>query len=200
MNMKSNRTSHHHGNLREALIDAGVALLAEGGPTALTLRQCAIRAGVSHAAPAHHFDGLAGLRDAIAARGYEIFTAEMLCHADAGRQTPRDRLKGICRGYFAFACTHPSLFDLMFGYDTREIVERGQQEQSSAAYRVLADTCAPFVPDGTDPAVIEAQVWSLIHGFTTLHLSGRFRSADPAHDDMLLQVMTVLDRIGREPT
>ena len=53
---------HHHGNLRPALIKAGIALLEEGGIDALSLRKCAARAGVTHAAPAHHFDGLAGLK------------------------------------------------------------------------------------------------------------------------------------------
>ncbi len=63
---------HHHGNLREALIVAGIEILKEGGLPALTLRACAARAGVSHAAPAHHFDGLPGLVTAIAANSGQI--------------------------------------------------------------------------------------------------------------------------------
>ena len=77
---KAKETSrpHHHGDLRRALIDAGLALLTEGGTSALTLRGCAARAGVSHAAPAHHFDGLDGLRVAIAEEGFDRFRRRML--------------------------------------------------------------------------------------------------------------------------
>ena len=67
MRNQPQKKQHHHGNLREALITAGVGLLNEGGLSALTLRKCAARAGVSHAAPAYHFKGLNGLLTAIAA-------------------------------------------------------------------------------------------------------------------------------------
>ena len=72
--MSKQKRPHHHGNLREALIIAGLELMEEGGPDALTLRKCAKRAGVSHAAPAHHFNGLTGLKAAIVARGHRLFS------------------------------------------------------------------------------------------------------------------------------
>ena len=68
---------HHHGNLRSALIDSGLALLANEGLAGLTLRRAAAAAGVSHAAPAHHFDGLPGLLTAIAARAFQLFADQM---------------------------------------------------------------------------------------------------------------------------
>ena len=67
----------HHGNLKESLVLAGMQLLEDEGLEALTLRRCAVLAGVSHAAPAHHFDGLKGLKTAIATRGYAIFEQMM---------------------------------------------------------------------------------------------------------------------------
>ena len=73
---------HHHGNLRNALIEAGIDLLKEGGLPNLTLRKCAALAGVSHAAPAHHFDGLDGLRQAIASEGFSRFRQAMLDASD----------------------------------------------------------------------------------------------------------------------
>jgi DNA-binding transcriptional regulator YbjK len=61
MTESADKKKPHHGNLRAALVSAGIELLEEGGLEALTLRKCAARAGVSHAAPAHHFEGLQGL-------------------------------------------------------------------------------------------------------------------------------------------
>jgi len=162
------------GDLRESLINAGLTLLARDGTSGLTLRKCAALAGVSHAAPAHHFDGLPGLLDAIAARGFEMFADVMEAKAAAAPQEPRARLEAICLGYFDFARDNPALYDLMF----RQIWSlAGASEElgrsGARAYTVLADTCAPFVLRGQEPGVVETQVWSLIHGYATLVLVGK---------------------------
>ncbi|MHA6298708.1 TetR/AcrR family transcriptional regulator [Devosia sp. CAU 1758] len=166
--------SHAHGDLREGLINAGLTLLAREGTAGMTLRKCAALAGVSHAAPAHHFQGLPGLLDAIAARGYTKFADAMEAQAAAGPNEPRARLEAICLAYFDFARTNPALYDLMF----RQIwALAGSGEElrlaGSRAYAVLAEACAPFVPEGEEPGIIETQVWSLIHGYATLVLVGK---------------------------
>jgi AcrR family transcriptional regulator len=201
MSETSPRHPHHHGNLRAALIEAGIELLSEGGREALTLRGCAARAGVSHAAPAHHFAGLGGLKSAIAAEGYRRFRDCMLEGAEAAGPTPRDRLKGICRGYLAFARENRALFDLIFGFDVADGRKGPALEEGASAYAVLREACAPFVAEGQDPAVVEAQVWSLIHGYTTLHLSRRLSPDRPQAEtpDRLDEVMALLDRIGTTP-
>ena len=201
MSQAKTRQSHHHGNLRAALIEAGIELLSEGGRDALTLRGCAARAGVSHAAPAHHFDGLSGLKAAIAAEGFRRFRASMLRAADAAEPTPRGRLQGICRGYLEFAREQPALFDLIFGFDATNSSKGPPLEEGASAYALLRDACAPFVADGQDPAVIEAQVWSLIHRYTTLHHSNRLWPDRPsaAAPDRFEEVMALLDRIGAAP-
>ncbi|MCR8725357.1 TetR/AcrR family transcriptional regulator [Frigidibacter sp. ROC022] len=201
MSKAPTRKQHHHGDLRQALIEAGMALLAEGGPEALTLRRCAARAGVSHAAPAHHFDGLAGLRQAIAMEGFRIFRETMEAAAAAGPQTPRARLRGVCAGYLEFAIRHPALFDLMFGFSASELPPPRKDEQNSLAYQTLRQACAPFVGPGQDPAAIESQVWSLVHGFATLYLSGRmrFNAGSAAPRARFDEVMALLDRIGTDP-
>lgn len=191
---------HHHGDLRNALIQAGIALLTEGGAAALTLRKCAARAGVSHAAPTHHFEGLPGLKAEIAHEGLRMFRDYMLAAAAAAPATPRGQLKGICRGYLTFAQENRALFNLVFGFDALEMQNRGMTEENSLAYQVLRQACAPFVPPDTDRTVIEAQVWSLIHGFTTLALSGRFNPAEALLPDPFDQVMALLDRIGAPQT
>ncbi|AKO95358.1 MAG: TetR/AcrR family transcriptional regulator [Marinovum algicola] len=195
MSDTKDKASHHHGNLRQALIEAGIELLTEGGLDALTLRKCAARAGVSHAAPAHHFDGIDGLRVAIAQEGFVRFRHRMLDFADAGPQTPRGRLHGICKGYLAFAREEPALYDLIFSFRAHSKKITDMRESSTPSYQVLRDACAPFVPPGTDPLIIETQVWSLVHGFALLILTGRF-GPGPAPEDA---VLALLDRIGTPP-
>lgn len=166
---------HHHGNLRQALIDAGLALLAEGGRSALTLRQTAARAGVSHAAPAHHFDGLPGLLTAIATEAFARFTAAMVAARDAAGAAPFARLDGICAGYLTFAKTHAGLFDLMFNAPDVNRSDPLLQSHAHAAYAVLRDACQPFATPSRPPAEVETAVWSLVHGFALL----RFTSPRP---------------------
>lgn len=186
---------HHHGNLRHALVEAGIELLKDGGLEALTLRKCAARAGVSHAAPAHHFDGIDGLRVAIAEEGFVRFRQRMLDFAEAGPQTPRGRLHGICKGYLAFAREDPALYDLIFSFRATSRLIKEVELNADPAYQVLRETCAPLVPPGTDPVVIETQIWSLVHGFALLILTGRF-GPGPAPEDA---VLALLDRIGTAP-
>jgi AcrR family transcriptional regulator len=198
MNQPDAKQAHHHGNLRVALIEAGIALLAEGGRDALTLRGCAARAGVSHAAPAHHFEGLAGLKAAIAAEGFRRFRVYMLEAADAAEPTPIGRLKGICRGYLRFAQEHRALFEVIFGSDASSKSGGPASEEGPAAYEVLREACAPFVADGQDAAVVEAQVWSLVHGYTLLDLGNRLAAGGGGRSspELFDHVMALLDRIG----
>lgn len=187
--------THHHGNLREALVSAGLSLLASEGAAGLTLRKCAAMAGVSHAAPAHHFQGIAGLLDAIAARGFTLFADAMEAEAANGPNEPRARLEAICLAYFAFAKANPALYDLMF----RQIWSLAGKEPElgragARAYGVLAAACAPFVADGVEPATIETQVWSLIHGYSALVLVERIDSNRPlASVEDLLGLLRRLD-------
>jgi len=193
---------HHHGNLRSALVQAGIDLLEEGGLPALTLRKCAAKAGVSHAAPAHHFNGLDGLKAAIAQEAFRRFSASMLTAAEAGDPSPRGRLKSICRGYLHFGQAHPALLQMIFGVTPEEMEAAatdtpGDHEKGTNAYQILSEACAPFVPAGTDPRIVEIQVWSLAHGFTLLALPGRFIEGGVDHTDALFdQVMALLNHVG----
>jgi len=188
MTVRKDKDRHHHGNLRASLIEAGIELLEEGGVHALTLRKCAARAGVSHAAPAHHFDGVEGLRMAIAMEGFRRFRQRMLDFAEGGQQTPRDRLYGICRGYLAFAREQPALYDLIFSFRSNPGLIAQMEVGSVPSYGVLRDACAPFQPPGADPFVLETQVWSLVHGYAMLRMSGYF-GADCDYAEALLRAL-----------
>src|SRR6478736_10491603 len=102
--MSSDRT-YHHGDLRRAVLTAALDVIRTEGPGALSLRDLARRAGVSHAAPAHHFKDRTGLLTAIAAEGYALF-------ADALADAPDLRERGVA--YVRFAATHPAHFQVMF--------------------------------------------------------------------------------------
>lgn len=160
--------SHHHGNLREALVEAGIALLAEGGPAALTLRQAAARAGVSHAAPAHHFDGLPGLLSAIALRGFELFHVHLQQGCTEAANGTFAQLMGSNGAYLDFARRHRALFQLMFV----EVAHDNPALRMAAmrCYGILQAKCQPLCGD-RDPAAFESAVWALTHGFATLGMA-----------------------------
>nr|CEH41521.1 hypothetical protein XACLG97_2250005 [Xanthomonas citri pv. citri] len=109
--------AYHHGDLPAALRRAGWDLLGESGLRGLTLRACARRAGVSHAAPAHHFGSLDGLLADVAADGYERMLARIL----ATQREVDDPLMGCGLGYIRFALEFPQHFRLMLGLDVRAL-------------------------------------------------------------------------------
>src|SRR3954451_21225511 len=102
-------SSYHHGNLRRVLIDKALEAIADDGVAALSLRDVARRAGVSHAAPAHHFGDKAGVLTAIATEGFELL-------AGATRAASGDLLdRGLA--YIRFAVEHPAHYEVMFRPD-----------------------------------------------------------------------------------
>lgn len=167
-------TPHHHGNLRAALIACGLEILATEGIDGLTLRKVAARAGVSHAAPAHHFAGKAGLLAAISAHGYDVFTQSMLAERYANGRSPQDQLAGIARGYLKFAEIHPALFALIFATDLTPESVPELLSASARAYEVLEEVCSLFKPSPLGPGVNETTVWSVVHGYAELRRLRRY--------------------------
>ncbi len=168
------KTSHHHGDLREALILAGIELMEQGGPDALSLRKCAALAGVSHAAPAHHFKGLVSLKTAIVARGHRMFAQTMRDHAGRVEDDPHFQLYAICEGYIDFARTHEAVFKFMFQPHSMtpdmldETTRNEVIQESLGSYQVLLDACKPFESIGDQPESTEIMIWSLVHGYAML--------------------------------
>lgn len=154
--------------LAERLVDVGLALLEAQGMQGVTLRRIAAEAGVSHAAPAHHFDGLSGLFTAMAARAHLIFGD----HIDraAGHPDPFHALAAVCSGYLEFARHHAGLFQLMFLDETVRRDDPAFQIASSRSYEILRCACLPFALKGEPDPELELAVWSLVHGFALLKL------------------------------
>jgi AcrR family transcriptional regulator len=190
---KSDRRPYHHGDLRRAILAAALDVISAEGPSALSLRDLARRAGVSHAAPAHHFKDRTGLLTAIAAEGYGLLAATL---AEA-----EDLRDGGVR-YVRFAREHPAHFQVMF---TPELLRENDLELTTA--RILAgerlrEAVAAMPPSGRGPDSRLAGVaaWSLAHGFATLLLShnldGPVGDQDPEDVFRLLTGMLFQSRSG----
>ena len=106
---------YHHGDLRASLLAAAEAELADRGVEAFSLRQVAKRAGVSHAAPAHHFGDAGGLLTALATEGYRAFQQALDDGMAQAGDDPRERQMAAGLGYIRFATARPALFRLIFG-------------------------------------------------------------------------------------
>jgi AcrR family transcriptional regulator len=162
---------YHHGELREALLRAAEELLEECGLDAFTLREAARRAGVSPAAPKHHFGDVKGLLTEIAIGSFQLL-AHQLELADKEGGSPKERLLLQGHAYVRFAIAHPARFDLMFRRSRIDPTSPKLGQASSAAIgalqRVIADV--PQVPAG-DGALL---IWSTVHGFARLLLDGQF--------------------------
>src|SRR5687767_14780705 len=101
-------------DLRRAVLDASVALVEEGGIGALSMREVARRAGVTHGAPYHHFPDRAAILAAIAEEGFVLLDGQMRRALAATAATGLARFEACGRGYFAFAVAHPAHFKVMF--------------------------------------------------------------------------------------
>jgi AcrR family transcriptional regulator len=170
MPRKRAKKSYHHGDLRAALLDAAVALIAERGLAHLSLRECARRAGVSHAAPYRHFADKQALLDAIAADGFSRLTDVGLA-AMQGLSQPRDRIDAYGVAYVRFAYEYPVHLRVMF---TTELDDPSEATQiaGSRAFDLLVDSAATVV--GRETALLAGfAFWSLTHGLSMLILDGR---------------------------
>lgn len=170
------KKSHHHGNLRSALIDAGLILLQSGGPETLSIRKLANAAGVSHAAPAHHFANMTALHSALMTEGYKIFAASMRSELEKAPNDPRERILGAGRGYLLFAQNNEGLFNLMFGGTPRDQDDENLNAAANDAYDVLREICAPIVKGEGGSEINELMIWSLIHGLARLVLHSKRES------------------------
>ena len=109
-----NTVKYHHGNLKQALVLAGLDILNEDGLEGLSMRACAARVGVSHGAPKNHFANLAVLQAAIATEGFRRFAETMRAFMEKAPQNARSQIIACAEGYVAFVEDNPDLFRLMF--------------------------------------------------------------------------------------
>lgn len=171
---------YHHGGLREALLEAAAAVLLEQGVERFTLRECARRAGVSHAAPAHHFGDVRGLLTAFATLGFERMTALMQARRAAAAPEPAAQLRAVGEAYLEFALANRAHFQLMFRNDRLKRDDPALQAAGAAAFEELRASLAEYVrARGGGEADLSARLllaWSVVHGFATLLLEDQLRA------------------------
>jgi AcrR family transcriptional regulator len=167
---------YHHGDLRSALLKAGLQILRARGLAALSLREVARKAGVSHQAPYHHFATRGHLLAAIAAEGFSEL-ANQLDAIQAKADSPVSAAQATGVRYVTFAAENPERFRLMLG---AEIGPREPYpELAAAAERVFNALVRPFgIPakrGGNGPDAVVLTLWSTVHGLAALVVDGQVR-------------------------
>jgi AcrR family transcriptional regulator len=174
---------YHHGDLRRALVDAARRILEAEGPTALSLRAVAREAGVSPAAPYHHFKDKAELLDAVAAQGWEILDQMMAEARD--KAEAREKLLALGIAYVCFARDNPALYRVM--YDAardKEALPEEMHDNEDSAYCKVRDTMVELGADPADTTEIElatTAAWCAAHGLAEM---AGFKQFDHLKDEL----------------
>lgn len=186
---------YHHGHLRQALLDAAVAEVEAVGPAALSLREIARRAGVSHGAPAHHFGDKAGVFTAIATEAFRLASQTIGPVADG----PYGFLSGGT-AYIGFALAHPGHFAVMLRPDLYHHDDPELTLARDEAFAILYGSAANLagLPADADITGLVLAGWSLAHGFATLLLTGNLTDrVGPSPTDIADQLRDGVIRLGR---
>ena len=180
---------YHHGNLREALLEAALRLISEVGPTAFTLREVARRAGVSHNAPYRHFRDREELMAAVSTQGYRELTHAML-DAVERNSGALEQLEQAGLAYVKFALRRPQHFTVMFDAPPTKASEKPcfnpakmkikypeAAEAAEESFRTLMQFVAAcqqknLLPSG-DTKQLALFAWSIVHGIAKLAIAGR---------------------------
>jgi len=177
------RRAYHHGDLKDQLVAAAEAIILERGVEGFTLREAARRAGVSPAAPAHHFKDAKGLLAEVVLRAFKDF-GDALEGADRrGGGDPSARLREQGLAYVKFALANRARFQLMFRYPIYDLAYPGLHETSTRAFAVLEGAVrAAMALKDSDAMTPDAfgfllANWSIVHGFAHLALGGEFEAA-----------------------
>ena len=178
----TSRRPYHHGDLRRTLLDAALALVEADGLAALSLREVAKRAGVTHGAPYHHFPDRGALMSAIAREGFILLRDALDAAATSAGADPMARLAAIGRAYVHFALAHRAHFRVMFRPELAHLVVPPPSEERTA-YDVLAQAVRDCQEAGVAPHaaglapsaehdVLAVLAWSTVHGLASLLLDG----------------------------
>lgn len=198
--MKAPARPYHHGNLREALLEAAERALEAGGVDKLTLREISRELGVSHASPRHHFADKRALLDALAQRGWEKLGASL-------ERAVKDRGRGfdallvqVSRAQVAFASRHPALLALMMAARFRaeapaELWEASERALVPMSAIIIEGQASGAVVAG-DPLRLRLVGYALMQGLVTLSASGKFKGSSL---DAVVKEMTERIILGLRP-
>ncbi|WP_067466411.1 TetR/AcrR family transcriptional regulator [Nocardia amamiensis] len=199
------RTSYHHGALRDALLAACLRLIETEGLAAVSLRRVAREAGVSTAAPYHHFPDRAALLATLSTQGFQSLGAYLTAARDDAT-TPMGALSAMARAYVRFSREQPAYFRLMFRPELSQPDKHPDaMAAGDAAFGVLADAIAQCVRAGALPAdkadTLAVMFWGLGHGLASLWLDGQLEkraiqfgtTASDLVDDVMRTFTTLIE-------
>ncbi len=192
----------HHGNLRQALIDGALLILGKEGAGAITLREVARRAGVTHAAPYRHFTDKEALLAAVAEEGFIQLKRDVESHA-AGEGDALDRLYRFGEAYVRFALKNPAHYRLMYGPElAHRAAHPSLQVASQATFALLFEavrTCqeARLLREG-DPIHTALTMWSMVHGLSLLIMDRQLEDAGVgrAQNEIVIRIAMATLRDG----
>ncbi len=177
MKSQSQPGTYHHGDLRNALLEATLVLIEEKGINAFTIREVAKRAGVSHAAPYRHFKDKEALLFTVAREGFDLMVSETKKRSAKYPDDPLARFQLSGLSYIDFAISHPSHYRVMFY--TGENKDRFPDDlvaSSTESFRLLLDTIREcqeknIIKPG-DPNEFALSAWAIVHGYAKLYIDG----------------------------
>jgi AcrR family transcriptional regulator len=201
------RRGYHHGNLKEALIEAALALISAKGPAGFTFAEAARQAGVSSAAPYRHFRDREALMAEVARRGYVQFESRLAAAWSGGRPEPTTALIAVGRAFLAFARSEPASYAAMFESGVPVGSDPSLHAAAERAFDVLRNAVAAVaatLPEAERPPVtmMALHMWSQAHGIASLF--GRADAARrpiPMSPEDLLEAATLiyLRGLGKTP-
>ena len=186
------KQGYHHGNLRQALVDAALTLITRNGPTGFTLSEAAKAADVTPAAVYRHFAGRDDLLAEVARQGYDIFAALMEFAYAGGAPSALAAFEATGRAYLAFARKYPGHYMAMFESglslnahpDLALVAQKARAVLETAAEKLSQHMSAGRRPP---PSMFSAHIWAMSHGVVELYMRGAPGAKSPYTPEDLLE-------------
>src|SRR5882724_4588757 len=169
---------YHHGNLRQALIDAALELVAEGGGEAVSVREAARRAGVSAGAPFRHFPTRSALMTAVAEESMRRFKSEIdRALAQSPAERPLERLRAIARAYLRWALRNPAYFEVhstqrLFDFDRATSLHADDNEIRGVIRKTVKDAADAGLLRSNDLGLVQIAGRAMVYGFARMKIDG----------------------------
>ena len=200
------RRGYHHGNLREALIEAALDLIGAKGPAGFTFAEAARSAGVSAAAPYRHFRDRDDLLAGVARQGFERFEQFLENAWNGGKPDPVKAVSHLGMAYLAFARTEPAYYSAMFEANIAMDEHPELRKAGDRAFEIVrkaADALSATLPSHPPALMLALHIWAFAHGVASMFAKGDAsrRSLPMSPEDLLEAAMLVyLEGLGRPKT
>ncbi len=200
------RDTYHHGNLREALLSAALALIGERGPGGFSFAEIARAAGVSAAAPYRHFRDRDALIAEVSRAGFDLFADQLAAAYNGGKPSPVAALNACGRAYLQFARSNPAYYAAMFEHGAAPLPDAALIAASDRAFGVLREAAEAVVATAKAPRppalMVALHIWAFSHGVASLFVGGargpQRRLPMSAEDLLEAGVLIYLQSLGVE--